>query len=104
MRTDYAGRSLVTAQARIADYDGTARQASIVLADHAGHEAGDPDRAAQAILTVADADRPPLRLLLGADALHYAEAQIEGLQRDIESWKDVTVSTGFPGEAGAGAK
>ncbi len=100
MRTDYAGRSLVTAKAPIADYDGAARKAELILADHAGSEAGDPVRVAQAILTVADAENPPLRLLLGTDALHYAEAQIASLQADIEAWKAVTLSTGFPDEAG----
>ncbi len=95
MRTDYAGRSLVGAKARIADYDATARQARVILADHAGKEAGDPARVAAAILHAVDAEHPPLRLLLGADALHYAEAQIAGLQADIEAWKTLTLSTGF---------
>ena len=89
-------RCSVATQARISDYDGTARQAKLLLADHAGHEAGDPARVAQAILQAVDADHPPLRLLLGADALHYAEAQIEGLQQEIETWKAITLSTAYP--------
>lgn len=96
MRTDYAGRSLVASKARIADYDGTARQAEILLGQHAGKEAGDPARVAQAILAAVDANPPPLHLLLGADALHYATDQIATLQRDIEAWKAVTLSTGYP--------
>jgi len=95
MRTDYAGRSLVASKSRIADYDGTARQAQIILAAHAGQEAGDPTRAAAAILAAVDAENPPIHLLLGADALHYAEAQIAALQKDIEAWKTVTLSTEF---------
>jgi NAD(P)-dependent dehydrogenase (short-subunit alcohol dehydrogenase family) len=95
MRTDYAGRSLVAAKARIADYDGLARQAKTILADHAGKEAGDPARVAQAILGAVDAEHPPLHLLLGADALHYAERQIADLQAQIEAWKAVTLSTGY---------
>jgi len=95
MRTDYAGRSLVASQARIADYDGRARQASVILADHAGKEAGDPARVAEAILRAVDSRWPPLHLLLGADALHYASQQIEALQADIEAWKAITLSTGF---------
>ena len=95
MRTDYAGRSLVAARSRIADYDGTARQAKIILAEHVGKESGDPARVARAILAAVDAERPPMHLLLGADALHYAEGQIAALQADIEAWRAVTLSTDF---------
>jgi NAD(P)-dependent dehydrogenase (short-subunit alcohol dehydrogenase family) len=96
MRTDYAGRSLMLSQNTIADYDGTARQAKHILADHAGKESGDPVRVAEAILKAVDSENPPLHLLLGADALHYATRQFDSIQQDIENWKSVTLSTNFP--------
>lgn len=96
MRTDYAGRSLVRSTVRIADYDeGPAHQAEAILADHAGAEGGDPAKVARAILAAVDSPTPPKRLLLGADALHYAEQHIAGLQADIERWRDVSLSTGY---------
>jgi NAD(P)-dependent dehydrogenase (short-subunit alcohol dehydrogenase family) len=95
MRTDYAGRSLVATKAEFADYDGVARQSKIMLTAHAGQEAGDPTKVARAILAAVDAQDPPLHLLLGADALHYATDQIAALQADIDAWKTVTLSTGF---------
>ncbi|HEY2481495.1 MAG TPA: oxidoreductase [Caulobacteraceae bacterium] len=96
MRTDYAGRSLVRSAARIADYDdGPAHQAETILADHAGAEGGDPAKVAGAILAAVDSPAPPRRLLLGADALHYAEQQIAGLQADIARWRKISLSTGF---------
>jgi NAD(P)-dependent dehydrogenase (short-subunit alcohol dehydrogenase family) len=98
MRTDYAGRSLVAAKARIADYDGTARQAGVHLAQNAGRESGDPERVAQAILTAVDAEEPPLHLVLGRDALHYASQHIAALQAEIDAWLEITVSTGFAEE------
>ncbi len=96
MRTDYAGRSLVLSQNTIADYDGTARQAKLILADHAGKESGDPARVADAILKIVDSNEPPLHLLLGADALHYTERQFDSIREQIEKWKAVTLSTAFP--------
>lgn len=99
MRTNYAGRSLIASRARITDYDGRARQAQVILAEHAGKESGDPARVAAAILRAVDAEHPPLHLLLGADALHYASQQIEALEADIEAWKAVSLSTGFPDDA-----
>lgn len=96
MRTDYAGRSLIRSAARIADYDeGPAHQAEAILADHAGAEGGDPVKVARAILAAVDAPAPPRRLLLGADALHYAEQHIASLQADIAQWREVSLSTGF---------
>ncbi len=97
MRTDYAGRSLVHAAQTIADYDGLARQARHILADHAGHEPGDPARVAQAIVDVAGAPGAPLHLLLGADAQHYAMRKLEALAADFERWKALTLSVGFEG-------
>ena len=96
MRTDYAGRSLVETWRELPDYNGAARQAKTMLTAHAGGEAGDPDAVARAIIDVADADDPPLNLLLGADALHYATDEIARLQAEIERWRAVTFSTGYP--------
>jgi NAD(P)-dependent dehydrogenase (short-subunit alcohol dehydrogenase family) len=96
LRTDFAGRSLVTATARIADYDGgPGHMAQTVMADHAGQESGDPVKVAAAILNAVDSERPPRRLLLGADALHYARAHIVALQADIAAWEAVSLSVGF---------
>jgi NAD(P)-dependent dehydrogenase (short-subunit alcohol dehydrogenase family) len=96
MRTDYAGRSLLRSTARIDAYDeGPAHLAETILADHAGAEGGDPAKIARAILEAVDSEAPPTRLLLGADALHYAEGHIEGLRSDIERWREVSLSTGY---------
>jgi NAD(P)-dependent dehydrogenase (short-subunit alcohol dehydrogenase family) len=96
MRTDYAGRSLVRSEARIDAYDeGPAHQAETILADHAGAEGGDPAKIARAILNAVDSETPPTRLLLGVDALHYAEGHIEGLQADIAKWREISLSIGF---------
>jgi NAD(P)-dependent dehydrogenase (short-subunit alcohol dehydrogenase family) len=98
MRTDYAGRSMVFTKANIADYDGTAHNSRRIMAEHAGHEPGDPAKVAQAILAVADADDPPLQLLLGADAVLYATQQMSAFQAEMGKWVKLTLSTGF--EAG----
>jgi len=95
LRTDYAGRSMVTTQARIEDYEGAARNAQRIMADHAGHEPGDPAKAAQAILAIAGTDDPPLQLLLGADAMLYATREVARYQAEIGRWAKLTLSTGF---------
>jgi NAD(P)-dependent dehydrogenase (short-subunit alcohol dehydrogenase family) len=95
LRTNFAGGSKTIVADKIADYDGLARDAERIMADHAGHEPGDPAKAARAILAVADAEAPPMHLLLGEDALKYAGYAAAGLQTDIDAWKDLTLSIGF---------
>jgi len=95
LRTDFSTGSKAIVAHKIADYDGLAREAERIMADHAGHEPGDPAKAAQAILAVADAAAPPMHLLLGEDALKYAGYASQALQADIEAWKDLTLSIGF---------
>lgn len=93
LRTDYAGRSLIRAEGLIGDYAGTAHEAPRILGEHAGQESGDPARAAQAILKLVAMEAPPLHLLLGADAVHYATRKIGQLTAEIGD--HVALSTGI---------
>ncbi|HJV40331.1 oxidoreductase [Caulobacter sp.] len=95
LRTGFAAGSKAIVANKLADYDGLARDAERIMAEHAGHEPGDPAKAAQAILTIADVDDPPMHLLLGEDALKYAGYAAQGLAADIDAWKDLSLSIGF---------
>jgi NAD(P)-dependent dehydrogenase (short-subunit alcohol dehydrogenase family) len=97
LRTDYAGRSLVLTADSYPDYDGLARDAKRILSDHAGHEPGDPAKAAAAILKVADSEAPPMHLLLGADAMLYATRHMSGLLAEIGQNATTSTSIGFGG-------
>ena len=92
LRTDFATRSRVTSAREIADYEATVGACRQILAEHAGHEPGDTAKAADAIVAVADMENPPLRLLLGADALGYATAKLDQQRAEIETWKALTTS------------
>jgi NAD(P)-dependent dehydrogenase (short-subunit alcohol dehydrogenase family) len=96
-RTDWAGRSLVHAHQRIADYDRTAGAFGRELAARSGKQIGDPRKAAEAIVTVVEAANPPLHLLLGTDALAAARQKIDALSAEIERWSPVTCATSFEG-------
>jgi NAD(P)-dependent dehydrogenase (short-subunit alcohol dehydrogenase family) len=95
LRTDFAGRSAGHAARTIEDYDATVGASKRILAEHAGHEPGDPRKAAEAVMVVVDADEPPLRLLLGPDALRYTVGKLGALQAEMERWKQLTLGTGF---------
>lgn len=49
------------------------------LQDNDGHQAGDPAKAAAAIVALAGMDSPPVRVPLGSDALEFAAAAAEEL-------------------------
>lgn len=95
MRTDFAGRSLAVTAQRMADYDGAARDADRAFASYGGQEQGDPVRAAAAIIAAVRAPEPPVHLLLGKDAVHYAEEAIARLQGEIDRWRELSLSTSF---------
>jgi NAD(P)-dependent dehydrogenase (short-subunit alcohol dehydrogenase family) len=93
-RTGLLGRSLRAApeQEQYAETVGATR-AYIQRED--GSQAGDPAKAAAAILTALDADQPPFRLALGADAVDAIRAKHEALRADLDGWEDVARATAF---------
>jgi NAD(P)-dependent dehydrogenase (short-subunit alcohol dehydrogenase family) len=58
-----------------------------------GLQAGDPDKAAQAILTALDADAPPLRLVLGADAIGNISGRLQRVTEELAAWRGVGEAT-----------
>jgi NAD(P)-dependent dehydrogenase (short-subunit alcohol dehydrogenase family) len=60
-----------------------------------GNQIGDPDKAALAMIQVAETENPPLHLFLGSDAYDLAHTKINSLRQEMEDWKTVTVSTAF---------
>jgi NAD(P)-dependent dehydrogenase (short-subunit alcohol dehydrogenase family) len=95
-RTDWAGRSADEAPQTIADYADTAGKTRNAIRGASGRQAGDPVRAAAAIIQAVEAPEPPLRLLLGKAALAGGRAKIEMLRTDFEAWAKVTEEADFP--------
>lgn len=95
-RTDFLGRSGTEAKLRIPDYDATAGNARRYLDTQSGKQAGDPLRAAHAMMAVVDSPNPPLRLLLGASALQRLRAKLDNWQKEIATWESTTVGADFP--------
>jgi NAD(P)-dependent dehydrogenase (short-subunit alcohol dehydrogenase family) len=54
---------------------------------------GDPRKAAAAIEQALSAERPPLRLQLGGDAVDAVRAHAEGLLKDMETWEALSRGT-----------
>jgi NAD(P)-dependent dehydrogenase (short-subunit alcohol dehydrogenase family) len=58
---------------------------------------GDPARMAKAILAITEAAEPPVRLLLGSDAVWIAPQYAAARAAEDARWHDLSVSTDFPG-------
>lgn len=54
---------------------------------------GDPAKASQVMIDVAESDNAPLQLFLGPDAYAVAEAKIADVQRDMAAWKVPATAT-----------
>ena len=93
-RTDFLdASSLVETAARIADYKDTvgAMRTFAAGANHA--QPGDPAKLSQALLKLADADTPPVRLQLGSDTVQRVRAKNQFVEKEMAEWLDVALST-----------
>lgn len=60
-----------------------------------GRQAGDPDKLAQALLTIVDENPPPKRFLAGSDAIAIAERKIDELRAQIEAHRALSTALAF---------
>jgi NAD(P)-dependent dehydrogenase (short-subunit alcohol dehydrogenase family) len=96
-RTDFAGSSTTIREGR-PEYDSTVGTVARYQRNYNGVQPGDPAKAAAVIIHIASLDEPPLRLLLGSDAVRGAEQNDAARIEADRKWRDVSVSTDF--EAG----
>jgi NAD(P)-dependent dehydrogenase (short-subunit alcohol dehydrogenase family) len=61
----------------------------------AGHQQGDPDKLAEALIGAYELEAPPLHLFAGSDAVAMAEAKQAQLQRAIAEHRALSVSTDY---------
>ena len=96
-RTDWAGSSMSVGE--ISDeYQATVGVLNDYRRQHSGKQQGDPAKAAQVLLQVAGMENPPLRLLLGSDALRLARRKLAQLAGEIDRWEGLTRSVDFAEE------
>ncbi|MDR6632766.1 NAD(P)-dependent dehydrogenase (short-subunit alcohol dehydrogenase family) [Phyllobacterium sp. 1468] len=93
-RTDFAGASTTIHNGR-PEYDTTVGEVARFQRNYNGKQPGDPVKAADAILHITTLDEPPLRLLLGSDAVSAVEKNdIAKIEAD-RKWRTLSISTDF---------
>lgn len=79
----------------ISDYADYANATQTAYSGQNHAQAGDPVKLAAILIKVASSDNPPMRLLLGADAVQYLGAGYDARVAELTAWKEVSTSTDF---------
>jgi NAD(P)-dependent dehydrogenase (short-subunit alcohol dehydrogenase family) len=93
-RTGLLGASMHRSR-EIGAYADTAGRTRASVDGSDGAQPGDPRKAAAAILTALDAPEPPLRLVLGADAVAAIRAKHDRLRAELDGWEELSRGTAF---------
>ena len=95
-RTDFLGRSGQVAKQEIDDYKESAGKLREYFNTQAGNQKGDPAKAVEAMLQLADTPEPPLHLLLGRNAYDRQLAKLDEWKQSAEAWRELTLGADFP--------
>ncbi|MDN5283822.1 MAG: family oxidoreductase [Mucilaginibacter sp.] len=60
-----------------------------------GQQPGDPDRAAEIFIELAESPEPPMHLFLGNDAYNRASQKLAAMSTELEQWKLITIGADF---------
>jgi len=94
-RTDWAGRSMDRTPRSISAYDAVMDPIRAARQAKSGKQPGDPDKAAQVLLKLVEAENPPTHLFLGEDALGLVTQKLEDMKQEIAAWETISRSTSF---------
>ncbi|MCR8632206.1 oxidoreductase [Paenibacillus radicis (ex Xue et al. 2023)] len=95
-RTNFLdGTSLAQSKTEIEDYAETVGKMRTLATQFNKLQPGDPAKLAQAILSVANVEYPPVHLPLGNDTLAAYRAKTDAFQKEIQGWLDVITNTDY---------
>ena len=93
--TDFAGRFLTQFSTVIADYEETAGARRIGKDTSHGTQPGNPDKGAELIIEAIEAEDTPFRLLLGSDAVKFADEVLESRRKEYDKWREFSSKSDF---------
>lgn len=93
-RTDFGGRSIAQSATLIDDYAETSGKRRPQAGVNPSQDtAGDPDRAARALIALARTEQPPTFFCMGSDAVRAVRGALQARAEAIETHHDLSVST-----------
>ena len=100
-RTEFAGPANMRPARRLDAYRPQVDPIEAYLYGGDGKQPGDPAKAAEAMIAAVESDDPPLRLLLGADAIGLWEQKQAASFAELARWRAVGEATAFEDAATA---
>lgn len=94
MRTDWAGASMSIPPIS-EHYQQTVGYFADMIRKATGTEPTDPAKVGQLIQRVIELDEPPVRLLVGSDAVQYGAGAAQALADSDAKWRELSESVGF---------
>jgi short-subunit dehydrogenase len=86
--------SLALTTSKIAGYEAVKNTQERYLAA-SGKQPGDPDKASEILIRLAESQNPPVHLYLGQDAYNRASEKLKEMTQELEQWKETTISADF---------
>jgi NAD(P)-dependent dehydrogenase (short-subunit alcohol dehydrogenase family) len=77
----------------MSEYAATVGPTRDYVANGGGSQPGDPAKAADAIIAALDAPTPPLRLVLGGDAIDNVRGRLKTLATELDQWEQLGRNT-----------
>ncbi len=65
-------------------------------AGYSGKQAGDPARAAEAVIEVVQSSLPPLHLVLGRAGFVIVESDLKSMLDEVDRWKPTSLVSDYP--------
>ena len=100
-RTEFAGPANMRPARRLDAYRPVIDPIEAYLYGGDGKQPGDPAKAAEAMIAAVESGDPPLRLLLGADAIGLWEQKQAAFSAELARWRAIGEATAFEGAAAA---
>lgn len=94
-RTGFLSKnSLAITESKLDGYQAVKEMQERYLASN-GQQPGDPEKASEILIELAEKENPPMHLYLGRDAYNRASAKLEAMTAELEAWKSTTISADF---------
>jgi len=98
-RTEFAGSANMRPERRLDAYRPVVDPIEAYLYGGDGKQPGDPTKAAEAMIIAVESDDPPLRLVLGADAIGLLDQKRAAFSAELARWRALGEATAFEGVA-----
>lgn len=94
-RTEFAGEKNMRPEQQLEAYRAVIAPIEKYLYGNNGKQPGDPQKAALAMIEIVESMDPPLRMMLGVDAIVLWDKKLAAMQTELNRWYDTATRTAF---------